>query len=84
MARKPARKEGSSRREPRARRRLKSRILVVCGAQKTEKSYFEGLRSHVRNPAVTVKIETKPVCPTQVVEHAEKLWRNDRDTLDEV
>lgn len=73
MARKTARREGSSRREPRARRVQRSRILVVCGAQKTEKSYFEGLRRHVRNPAVTVKIETKPVCPTQVVQHACKL-----------
>jgi hypothetical protein len=31
-----------------------------------------------------VKIETKPVCPTQVVEHAAKLWRKDRDVYDEV
>jgi len=64
------RREGSSRRSPRAARKLATRVLIVCGGACTEKQYFDELRRWVRNPAVKVKIKSEVGSPSQVVRYA--------------
>lgn len=65
----------STRRENRSARRLPSRqeltrILVVCGAQKTEPAYFEGLKRLRRLPSVHVDVENLRGDPDKVVARA--------------
>lgn len=52
-------------------RQARRRLLVVCGAQVTEREYLRGLVAHVANPAVTVRITTKSCSPSQLVTYAE-------------
>ncbi|WP_459646607.1 RloB family protein [Kitasatospora sp. Ki12] len=54
-------------------RESRQRLLVVCGAKVTERDYLQGLKSSVRNAAVSVKIVEHPKSPSQVVERAELL-----------
>lgn len=51
-------------------RTLRRRLLIVCGASRTEPLYLEGLNSHLRNPAVRIKVLAKSCAPLQVVEYA--------------
>lgn len=80
--RRPAYESNLSRRggvrEPRVR------LLVVCGAAVTEPAYLKGLRDHLSNPAVTVKVAVKAAAPNQVVQYAVQLRDQDRDAFDEV
>jgi hypothetical protein len=46
------------------------RLLVVCGAEKTETGYFRGLRDHLGAVSVDVKIKERAIAPDQVVEFA--------------
>ncbi|MFI6057490.1 RloB family protein [Streptomyces sp. NPDC051286] len=62
----------------------RDRLLVVCGAKATEIDYLRGLVQHVENPAVTVKIITKPCSPSQLISHAEGQRARARDDFDEV
>ncbi|MCD9143917.1 RloB family protein [Streptomyces albireticuli] len=48
----------------------RDRLLVVCGAKVTEKHYLQGLVEHLANPAVTVRIRTKPCSPAQLIAYA--------------
>ncbi len=54
-------------------RRSAERLLVVCGAAVTERDYLNGLKSSVRNQAVSVKIVERPRAPSQVVAYAKVL-----------
>jgi len=56
------RRENSGRRRAPFREPNRS-ILVVCGAKATEPAYFDGLKRSRRNPAVTIKIKSKPADP---------------------
>jgi hypothetical protein len=63
-----------ARREPTGRRRAafrepQPRVLIVCGAKKTESEYFKGLRSLLGTRAVDIKILERPRSPEQVVEY---------------
>ncbi|RAY14886.1 RloB domain-containing protein [Actinomadura craniellae] len=78
------RREGRTSRRPRATRPLATRILIVCGGLRTEKQYFEGLRRAERNAAVKIEVKAYPKSPTEVVRHAVKLRKLDRDDFDEV
>ncbi|OKI65003.1 RloB [Streptomyces sp. MJM1172] len=40
---------------------------MVCGSKETERQYLQGLRDHLRNPAVAVKVLGKACSPTQLV-----------------
>ncbi|MFF4379564.1 RloB family protein [Kitasatospora sp. NPDC001547] len=51
-------------------RESKQRLLVVCGAKVTERDYLQGLKSSVRNSAVSLRIVEHPRSPSQVVDHA--------------
>jgi hypothetical protein len=62
----------------------RNRLLIVSGAAVTERDYFQGLRDHLENPAVTVKLLEKAGSPSQVVEYARKRRADDRDGYDEV
>lgn len=53
------------------KREARRRLLVVCGAQVTEREYLRGLVAHMANPAVTVRITTKSCSPSQLVTYAE-------------
>lgn len=59
-------------------------MLIVCGGEKTEPAYFDGLKREFRNGAVSVKVISKVTAPAQLVHHARKLWDRDRDGYDEV
>lgn len=64
-------------------REERSQVLIVCGAKETEPAYFTGLKSHRRNPAISVKVKEKGgTDPEGVVHYATKL-RGFRD-YDEV
>ena len=65
-------------REPRLR------LLVVCGGKRTEPDYFRGLKSHLRNPAVQIRLKPKVGAPRDLVEHARKIAPDGGDEFDEV
>ncbi|HEV3360609.1 MAG TPA: RloB family protein [Pseudonocardiaceae bacterium] len=77
------RRENSQRRRPGSREPA-DRILVVCGGDVTEPSYFEGLRQFHRNPAIKVVIRKKSVDPVNLVAYAAKLRDNDPDSFEDV
>jgi hypothetical protein len=76
-------REGSGRRRGPYRQPART-MLVVCGGQETERQYFQGLRDHVRNPAVSVVVRPKVGSPRQLVTYAKKLRDQNRDSYDEV
>ncbi|MDN3353126.1 RloB family protein [Actinomadura sp. DC4] len=78
------RREGRTSRNPSPRRRLSRRVLIVCGGQKTEKQYLDGLKRAERNPSVSVAIKTNPRSPSEVVNHAHKLKRQSPEDFDDV
>jgi len=45
-------------------------ILVVCGAEKTEVRYIQGLRDHVDSTSIDLAIVERPSAPDQVVAFA--------------
>lgn len=63
------RRERLARRRP-ALREPRPRLLVVCGAEKTESAYLSGLRDHRGVSSVDVRIVQRPRSPDQVVEYA--------------
>ncbi|WP_328617639.1 RloB family protein [Amycolatopsis sp. NBC_00355] len=77
------RRENSSRRRAPFREPHRS-ILVVCGAKATEPAYFDGLKRSRRNPAVTIKIKSKPADPSAVVKYAADLGRRAGAAYDDV
>ncbi|MFE3451345.1 RloB family protein [Nonomuraea sp. NPDC059194] len=79
-----SRREGSTRRQPQQKRRLTSRLLVVCGSLETEKQYLDGLKVAHRNPAISVAIKTKPKSPLEVVKYAHSLAAQNPDEFDEI
>lgn len=46
------------------------RVLVVCGAERTEVAYLKGLRDHLKTPAVNIRVIERAAAPDQVVEYA--------------
>lgn len=44
--------------------------MIVCGGLCTEPDYLNGLKAHLRNPAVTVKVWAKGQAPVNLVYHA--------------
>ncbi len=76
------RENSSSRRAP--TRTPRPRILIVCGAQRTEPDYFTALKGNFRNPAVIVKIIAKPKDPDAVVGYASQIWKESPGDYDEV
>ncbi|MEA5363696.1 RloB family protein [Amycolatopsis sp., V23-08] len=77
------RRENSVRRRPPFREPHRS-ILLVCGAKATEPAYFAGLKRSRRNPAVTIKIKSKPADPEAVVKYAADFGRHAGAEYDEV
>lgn len=77
------RRENSGRRRAAFREPRRS-ILVVCGAKSTEPAYFDGLKRSRRNPAVTIKIKSKPADPATVVKYAADLGRRAGAEYDEI
>ena len=78
---------GREARRPRtakSRRAFAARVLVVCGGLQTEKRYLDGLRRAERNPAVTVTVRTNPRSPSEVVNYADRLRRQDSGEYDEI
>lgn len=67
-----------------SRREERRRVLIVCGAKATEPDYINGLRRHLRNPAVSIKVVTKDKAPSQVVQYSLKLLAQSPDAYDEV
>ncbi|MGW7442281.1 RloB family protein [Kitasatospora sp. NPDC054795] len=65
-------------------RESKQRLLVVCGAEVTERDCLQGLKSSARNSAVSVKIAEHPKSPSQVVDRAEFLRDQADGEYDEV
>lgn len=65
-------------------RQARRRLLIVCGAKATEPDYVNGLKKHLRNPAVSIKVVSKDKAPSQVVQYALKLAAQAPDTYDEV
>ncbi|MGH3936853.1 MAG: RloB family protein [Pseudonocardiaceae bacterium] len=65
-------------REPRLR------LLVVCGGQRTEPDYFRGLKVHLRNPAVQIRLKAKVCAPRDLVAHARRIAPAGADEFDEV
>ncbi|MFJ5225612.1 RloB family protein [Streptomyces sp. NPDC088400] len=62
-------REGSVRRRGPVRRSSRT-MLIVCGSKETERQYLQGLRDHLRNPAVSVVVRGKACSPTQLVAYA--------------
>lgn len=63
------RRERLARRRP-PLREPRPRLLVVCGADKTESAYLSGLRDQQGVRSVDVRIVERPKSPDQVVEYA--------------
>lgn len=62
----------------------RDRLLVVCGAKATEKHYLQGLVEHLANPAVTVRIRTKPCSPAQLIAYAAGERERTGDDFDQI
>ncbi|MFD3456754.1 RloB family protein [Streptomyces sp. NPDC058691] len=77
------RREISPNRKVRAVRNLNKRILVVCGAEKTEKQYLEGLRDSKRKANIAIKIRIEATDPLAVVRAAVRYRDTDKDAFDE-
>ncbi|WAL72085.1 RloB family protein [Kitasatospora sp. YST-16] len=77
------RRTTSGRRRPTGSRRLQDRILVICGAQETEKQYFESLRDERKNSNVVVKIAVEVGSPLDVVRSAIKRREQSQDDFEE-
>ncbi|MEU5278380.1 RloB family protein [Streptomyces asoensis] len=73
----------SGQRRARNARQFGKRILVVCGAEKTEKQYLEGLRDANRRANIAIKIRVEPKDPMAVVDAAIRLRDADKDAFDE-
>lgn len=74
-----ARREPTSSRRP-ASREPSLRLLLVCGADKTETAYFKGLRAYLNARSVNIKVLERPQAPDQVVEYArDHCFREDFD-----
>jgi hypothetical protein len=69
VSRPPARRENSGARRPPTRTPL-TRILVVCGGEKTEPVYFQGLKRLRRLPSVQIDVTNHRGDPDRVVAHA--------------
>jgi RloB-like protein len=52
--------------------------------RQTEKQYLDGLRRHFRDSPVRLVVRPEVGAPSQLVEHAAKLWQRDKDGFDEV
>ncbi|MFJ7996681.1 RloB family protein [Streptomyces sp. NPDC096310] len=76
-------REGSGRRRGPVRRSSRT-LLVVCGGKETERQYLQGLRDHLRNPAVAVVVRGKACSPTQLVAYARGQRDLNRGGYDEV
>lgn len=72
----------SGRRPPFRESRL--RLLVVCGGERTEPAYLVGLKVHLRNPAVQVKVRAKGCAPKELVTYARTVAPIGGDEFDEV
>ncbi|MEE1834985.1 RloB family protein [Streptomyces sp. SP17KL33] len=79
----PFPREGSGRRRGPTRRSART-MLVVCGSKETERQYLQGLREHLRNPAVSVVVRGKACSPTQLVDYAKKQRGLSKGSFDEV
>lgn len=58
-------------------RPMRRSVLVVIGADRTEKAYLTGLRRHFGLTTVAVTYVEKPCAPDQLVEHARMRCRSD-------
>ncbi|WP_437098270.1 RloB family protein [Streptomyces flavidovirens] len=58
--------------------------MIVCGSKETERQYLQGLRDHLRNPAVSVVVRGKACSPAQLVEYARGQRDLNKDGYDEV
>jgi len=76
-------REGSGRRRGPFREPART-LLIVCGSRETERQYLQGLKDHVRNPAVSVVFRAKVCAPSQLVEYARKLREQNRAGYDDV
>lgn len=76
------RENSRSRRQP--FREPVDRILVVCGEDRTEPDYLNGIRKHYRNPAIKIDKNKAGVSPLQLVEYAIGLRDRLSDSFDEV
>jgi RloB-like protein len=63
------RRDRLARRRPAVREPL-VRLLVVCGAEKTEQAYLEGARNSRKATSVDIRIVERVRAPDQVVEYA--------------
>lgn len=79
----PFPREGSGRRKAPTRRSART-ILVVCGSKETERQYLQGLRDHLRNPAVSVVVRGKACSPTQLITYAKTQRNIGKGDFDEV
>ena len=78
MVRRVSRQRRQAFREPRLR------LLLVCGGERTEPTYFRGLKRHVRNPAVEIRVKSKGRAPKELVEYARFIAPIGADEFDEV
>jgi hypothetical protein len=78
MVRRVCRQRRQAFREPRLRLRL------VCGGERTEPTYFRGLKRHVRKPAVEIRVRSKGGSPKELVEYARSIAPIGADEFDEV
>jgi hypothetical protein len=67
-----------------ARRTIVERVLIICGAQRTERDYLASLKHLRRNSAVSIKLKTESKSPLEVVMTAIKLRQLTEDDYDEV
>lgn len=77
------RRENSTRRRP-AFRQPRSRLLVVCGGERTEPSYLTAVKGALRNPAVTVRVVGSRSAPHDVVTEAAARRESAPNDFDEV
>ncbi|MEU8244514.1 RloB family protein [Actinoplanes missouriensis] len=78
-----SRRENADRRG-RSRRPARPRLLVVCGAARTEEQYLQGLRDSIPNRAVDIAILKRPKDPAEVVRYAVQHARRATGDFDEI
>ncbi|MEU5697882.1 RloB family protein [Streptomyces aurantiacus] len=60
------------------------RLLVVCGAETTERDYLKGFKAAFKRRTLSVRVTERPGSPSQVVRYAADRWGGSGGEFDQV
>jgi len=64
------------------KRKINSKILIICEGKKTEPIYFRGLKDHFRLNGVNIEITGEGVNPRKIVKRAKDFYYREKKSGD--